>query len=613
MEDLGGAASGPAAAEYVRSETLDRIRHFLLRPQNSAYTDLKGLCERVSDSYRDRVVLELLQNAHDAHERVRSDGRVRIVLDPHDGPFGTLSVANDGRNFTQKNFDALCSPSRTTKPVNDAIGNKGVGFLSVFQVCDHPEVYSRRDAQDHGFNGFCFRFADNATVAAALSADGLGDRAEQVLAGMPRLYLALPRDEPPEAVSALCANGFSTVVRLPLKGPKAFEAVAVQLEALKAGPPVQLFLNRISALTIERAGAAPVNLAREVKILFEQGDLRLLEVRCGDDKFVLAQRALPESWVKPRIESDVAAGRLPEAWLGWEGEAVLSLAVAAEGRPLSGRLYNFLPMGEQAAAPLPGHLDAPFYASINRLELQANVGLNEAFLQAARVLGVDAAREARRHLAEPQARRVATDLLLWRGARDAVLNLLTVSGDAPVPVLARGEPSWAAFEHARVWIGDEVMTPQLAARVSGLAIVDPALGAERIQALLSFLALRHSLACSTVERAEVAEQIARDMHRRGRPLPRWDAFYRSLAKQFHSEPAALVGRGLLLTQRGELAAAGAEQDHSTGRRKRLSAVFLPPVAQCGEHGRLRPAACGEPPPSLRGCEPRDCPGGDQRG
>jgi hypothetical protein len=77
-------------ADYIRSCTLRGIRHFLNAPDLPVYRDLKRLCERVSDNYRDRVVLELLQNAHDAHDPDTSDGRIKLWLDPDDGPFGAL-------------------------------------------------------------------------------------------------------------------------------------------------------------------------------------------------------------------------------------------------------------------------------------------------------------------------------------------------------------------------------------------------------------------------------------------------------------------------------------------------------------------------------------------
>ena len=53
---------------------------------------------------------------------------------------------------------------------------------------------------------------------------------------------------------------------------------------------------------------------------------------------------------------------LPESWLDWKGDAIVSIAVAADGSPIKGRVYNFLPMGPDAIAPLSGYIDAPFFA-----------------------------------------------------------------------------------------------------------------------------------------------------------------------------------------------------------------------------------------------------------
>jgi hypothetical protein len=586
MDDLGRveaqltATLSPSA--YVQRETLDRVRHFLQRPRNSAYTDLKGMCERVSDSYRNRVVLELLQNAHDAHERDLSDGRIRIILDPDDGLFGTLCVANDGRGFTTENFDGLSSPSRTTKPVGEAIGNKGVGFLSVFQVSAHPEVYSRA-TPGNGLDGFCFRFADDEAVGRFLASDGLADAAETVLAGMPRLYLACPTEEIPSDVAILAADGFATIIRLPLKSTEARAAVAEQLDQLLAGPPVQLFLTRIAELSVENRGDGkpPVLLSRESEIVHNATDLRLMRVRCGADRFIVAQTALPEARVAAIIAADVAAERLPEAWLDWRGEAVISLAVAETGPPLGGRLYNFLPMGAETAAPLAGHLDAPFCATINRLQLQPGVELNSLFWNTARTLAVKAARAVRTHLPAVEARQAALDLVLWRGKdRDGLLTLLSIEGETPVPVLRRGAVAWARIDRMRIWKGDELLTPQAMARVSDLALVDPAVGAERVSALAAFLADRHTTACTPAERAGAAEAFAVDMHRRRLPASRWDAFYGSLARLFRTEASELTGRRLLLTARGDLAltAGGVEARPGRGKRRpRLSSVFLPPL------------------------------------
>jgi hypothetical protein len=221
------------AADYIRSSAQGSVRHFLSAPDLPVYRDLKRLCERVSDSYRDRVVLELLQNAHDAHAPEASDGRIKLWLDPDEGPFGALMVANGGRGFDRNNFEKLRSPGDTTKIVNEAIGNKGVGFLSVFQVSSHPEVYSRdTSATSGGFDGFCFRFGDENDLADLLAEENLEHQTARVAASMPRLYLACPAVSVPTAVAGLALEDYATVVRLPLKNPDAREAVDRQLSGL---------------------------------------------------------------------------------------------------------------------------------------------------------------------------------------------------------------------------------------------------------------------------------------------------------------------------------------------------------------------------------------------
>lgn len=69
---------GPIA--LISAATAGRVRHYLSDRAQKVYSDLKGMCERVSDSYRDRVVIELLQNAHDAHDRQATDGEISMSL-----------------------------------------------------------------------------------------------------------------------------------------------------------------------------------------------------------------------------------------------------------------------------------------------------------------------------------------------------------------------------------------------------------------------------------------------------------------------------------------------------------------------------------------------------
>ena len=74
--------------------------------------------------------MELIQNANDASK----GGEVRIVFDEALGQVPPkLYVANQGMPFTLKNFGAICSLGLSDKDLNEAIGNKGLGFRSVLQ------------------------------------------------------------------------------------------------------------------------------------------------------------------------------------------------------------------------------------------------------------------------------------------------------------------------------------------------------------------------------------------------------------------------------------------------------------------------------------------------
>ena len=568
----------------ISAATEGRVRHYLADRKQRVYSDLKGMCERVSDSYRERVIVELLQNAHDAHDCRATDGRIAITLDLSDGLFGTLTVANFGTGFAERNFDAICSPTMTTKNVNDAIGNKGVGFLSVFQVCSHPEVYSKLPgSRSETFDGFCFAFADDAAVGRFLAQIGCADSTSDVLANMPRLYLSCPIKTGDGPIAVLAREGFATAIRLPLKNNESLASVRRQLEALTAGqPPINLFLSRIASLEVAIKGdeLRSASLTREQRTLVTRGRFCLLEVGCGNQRYLVAQRTIPRDEILTVIEADVQGERLPESWRGWEGDAVVSLGVACEGAPATGRLYNFLPMGPDAAAPLDGYLDAPFYASIDRLRLQFGVDLNDFLLRHCRELAIEAGLEIRYSATPSEAKRAIVDMTFWHGAgRQEIREAIVSHSLALVPTFKVGSTGgWSTFRDARLWKGDAFMSAAYAAKLSRFPIVDTSVGPERLERIRSFALGTALLTPTGVERADVAEWIAEDLHRRDAPIERWDTFYRSLAGLFAQEPTLLHGRGLLLTEAGDLDRTdGARQGRGGRRRPRLSAAFLPPL------------------------------------
>ena len=54
---------------------------------------------RAAEEYAGRFLLELLQNAHDAHPAGGRDGKCSLVLDEDEDEHGVLYVANGGAGF----------------------------------------------------------------------------------------------------------------------------------------------------------------------------------------------------------------------------------------------------------------------------------------------------------------------------------------------------------------------------------------------------------------------------------------------------------------------------------------------------------------------------------
>jgi hypothetical protein len=187
----------------------------------------------VRRDYVGRYPLELLQNAHDAAADAGRVGRVEFVVTPT-----ALLVANEGVPFTYERVKSLlrlgASEKAPRRERQHMIGYKGIGFSSVFEICDAPQVIS----QDVAF-GFQPALARK-QVGSML---GIAPKNVPVRPFAQRLDTdAWQEDE--IAVAALFERGAVTVVRLPLrrdKSPEQIEAAlqrAVTPEALLLMPAV---------------------------------------------------------------------------------------------------------------------------------------------------------------------------------------------------------------------------------------------------------------------------------------------------------------------------------------------------------------------------------------
>ncbi|XAR67863.1 hypothetical protein NMG60_11002793 [Bertholletia excelsa] len=103
-------------------------------------------------------LMELIQNAEDNDYPEEVQPSLEFVITSKDitatGAPATLLVFNNERGFSSKNIESICSIGRSTKKGNRKqgyIGEKGIGFKSVFLITARPYIFS---------NGYQIRFSE---------------------------------------------------------------------------------------------------------------------------------------------------------------------------------------------------------------------------------------------------------------------------------------------------------------------------------------------------------------------------------------------------------------------------------------------------------------------
>jgi len=185
--------------ESLRSEVGAGRREHILRT-----LDQRGIAqELIRQQYTGRYPFELLQNADDAAADTTA-GTVRFHLTDD-----ALIVADQGSGFGTDEIRAICGLGRSSKDPRKAIGYKGLGFKSVGEITERPEIISS-DAR--------FRFDEQAVRSAV----------EQIVGPIPE-ELRLPvyafpfelrgndLGEDGEIIAALVDGGFRSVLRFPFK------------------------------------------------------------------------------------------------------------------------------------------------------------------------------------------------------------------------------------------------------------------------------------------------------------------------------------------------------------------------------------------------------------
>lgn len=561
MKDIWpGAASG----EVITALTRRRIQIFDQAGEDWRFAEsMKSFSEDTAQEYEGRAVLELIQNGHDALT-AGTAGRIAVIVCPQAGKSGVLYVANQGSGFSESNFRAITEVALSDKGAGEGIGNKGLGFRSVLQLTDWPEIYSKESSSSADFDGYCFRFARPEDVRALVDDAEL---AGQVIDSISPLALPVPAEVTDPVLKDLAAEGFSTVVRLPLRNQHALEAAVAQaMEAVSGKAPLLLFLDRIGELVVDIQDSGDLTcrrvLSRAVRpsplVANEDADW-VSEVDLAEaGRYLLARHTVTPDALEEAIERSVETREIDVKWRKWEGEAWVGIALRLDKDLERGRMYTFLPMSATARAPFRGHVHAPFFTRLARLDISDAVGLNSFLLDQLAEFSVRLAKRLRCEGPYSTVRSLILDLVCWDVPTrvDKVLN--GKLADEPIVPLA-GTKSWGTLRESFSWPDGaqpwRVLTAEALAE-AGAPMLDPSIGplrqagVEKLHKDILPTGMRPSLETSARWVEGVAHRLKPDEE--AHPGPRWAEFYDDVAQAFAYQPSVLRGRLIILDQDGRL-------------------------------------------------------------
>lgn len=123
--------------EYIDNQKRGQERDLLIQENNIEKEQIKG--------YHGREILELLQNADDAFQKMINDGKVAKcdleVIINYDEQNHILRVANTGTFFDYDGIKAIVQGNNSTKK-GKYIGNKGTGFRSILNWAEEVRIIS---------------------------------------------------------------------------------------------------------------------------------------------------------------------------------------------------------------------------------------------------------------------------------------------------------------------------------------------------------------------------------------------------------------------------------------------------------------------------------------
>lgn len=255
-------------------DTIIRINTtFIAEAKNSPkmLADMAAMEKYMSESYSGRIIVELLQNADDAHSS-------RVFITENDG---NVIFANNGRPFDNEDVMAISRSGASKKNRGETIGYRGIGFKSTSYLSSDIIIYSNNVT-------FCFSKAKTAEVL------GVDE------GNVPTIRIPFLVDSTPykSIINDLQDNGFTTIFVF-----KSSNKDVLQEEIESLSTDLMLFLRNIKEIETQNMGED--KLLRVVRKKKDWGQ----EITIDNNKWGLVDDCLAfkmEEEVFVKCESDEA-------------------------------------------------------------------------------------------------------------------------------------------------------------------------------------------------------------------------------------------------------------------------------------------------------------------
>ncbi|XP_065022895.1 uncharacterized protein LOC135648851 [Musa acuminata AAA Group] len=250
---MAAASTGPR--DHI--ERIRRERYYIGREEkNPLAEDIHQAVSYLSEELYSKDVhflMELIQNAEDNKYKEGVTPSLEFVITSKDitmtGASSTLLLFNNEIGFSPANIDSICRIGKSTKKGRrhlGYIGEKGIGFKSVFLISSKPHIFS---------NGYQIRFNEEPSPDCNLGYI------------VPEWVESNPNLSDIQNIYGSSKSLPSTTIILPLKSEKE-STVKKQLSSLH--PEVLLFLSKVRQLSVREDNDDPkLNTVSQISISSE--------------------------------------------------------------------------------------------------------------------------------------------------------------------------------------------------------------------------------------------------------------------------------------------------------------------------------------------------------